>query len=60
MAGRKRSIRFKIFAVLLAPVTALTVIWALTAAITLTSGREYLQVGTVAYEHIVLPSPARC
>ncbi len=55
MAGRKRSIRFKIFAVLLAPVTALTVIWALTAAITLTSGREYLRVGTV-YEHIVLPS----
>lgn len=57
MAGRKRSIRFKIFAVLLAPVTALAVIWALTAAITLTSGREYLRVGMV-YEHIVLPSRA--
>ncbi|WP_062431085.1 sensor histidine kinase [Herbidospora daliensis] len=57
MAGRKRSIRFKIFAVLLAPVTALAVVWALTAAITLTSGREYLRVGRV-YEHIVLPSRA--
>ncbi|MEO3853590.1 ATP-binding protein [Acrocarpospora sp. B8E8] len=56
MAGRKRSVRVKIFAILLLPVVALTVIWGFAAAISLQTGMEYVRIGAV-YEHVV--SPAR-
>src|SRR3954449_12006750 len=55
MAGRKRSIRFKIFAILLVPLTAVVVIWGFAAAITVQSGLELLRVSTV-YDNIVTPT----
>ncbi|GAA0442844.1 hypothetical protein Acor_82200 [Acrocarpospora corrugata] len=56
MAGRKRSVRFKIFAILLLPVTALTAIWGFAATISVETGMQYIAIGRV-YEHVV--SPAR-
>ncbi|GAA0968191.1 hypothetical protein GCM10009555_013110 [Acrocarpospora macrocephala] len=55
MAGRKRSVRVKIFAILLLPVVALTVIWGFAAAISVQTGMEYIRIGTV-YEHVVAPA----
>ncbi|WP_214103435.1 sensor histidine kinase [Acrocarpospora catenulata] len=52
MAGRKRSVRVKIFAILLVPVIALTVIWGFAAAISVQTGLEYVRIGTVQ-EHVV-------
>lgn len=54
MAGRKRSIRFKIFAILLVPVTALVVIWGFAATLTIRQGQELLRIQTV-YDNIVYP-----
>ncbi|GIH22380.1 hypothetical protein Aph01nite_06900 [Acrocarpospora phusangensis] len=55
MAGRKRSVRVKIFAILLLPVSALTVIWGFAAALSVQTGLEYVQIGRV-YEHVVAPA----
>ncbi|ETK34305.1 sensor histidine kinase [Microbispora sp. ATCC PTA-5024] len=55
MAGRKRSIRFKIFAILLVPVTALVVIWGFTATLTVQRGLELLRIQTV-YDNVVVPT----
>ncbi|WP_204073577.1 sensor histidine kinase [Planotetraspora phitsanulokensis] len=55
MAGRKRSIRFKIFAILLVPLTALAVIWGFAATLTVQSGLELLKIQTV-YDNVVVPT----
>ncbi len=57
MAGRKRSIRVKIFAILLVPVTALVVIWVVATSIIVQSGLELFRVGTV-YDSVVVPTRA--
>ncbi|MBE3012366.1 sensor histidine kinase [Microbispora sp. NEAU-D428] len=54
MAGRKRSIRFKIFAILLVPVTALVVIWGFAATLTIEQGQQLLRIQKV-YDNIVYP-----
>ncbi|GAB3883466.1 hypothetical protein GCM10027612_15620 [Microbispora bryophytorum subsp. camponoti] len=54
MAGRKRSIRFKIFAILLVPLTALVVIWGFAAALTIEQGKQLLRIQKV-YDNIVYP-----
>lgn len=55
MAGRKRSIRFKIFAILLVPVTALVVIWGFAAKLTIEQGQQLLRIQKV-YDNVVSPS----
>ncbi len=57
MAGRKRSIRFKIFAILLVPVTALVVIWGFAAKLTIEQGQQLLRIQKV-YDNIVYPVSA--
>ncbi|MBX6383043.1 MAG: sensor histidine kinase [Microbispora sp.] len=54
MAGRKRSIRFKIFAILLVPVTALVVIWGFAAKLTIEQGQQLLRIQKV-YDDVVQP-----
>ncbi|GGO17151.1 hypothetical protein GCM10010116_34650 [Microbispora rosea subsp. aerata] len=54
MAGRKRSIRFKIFAILLVPVTALLVTWGFAANLTIERGQQLLRIQKV-YDNIVIP-----
>ncbi|MEW9534387.1 nitrate- and nitrite sensing domain-containing protein [Microbispora sp. NPDC049125] len=54
MAGRKRSIRYKIFTILLVPVTALVVIWGFLAAVTIERGLELLRIQAV-YDNVVVP-----
>ncbi len=54
MAGRKRSIRFKIFAILLVPLTALVVIWGFAAKLTIEQGQQLLRIQKV-YDNIVYP-----
>ena len=54
MAGRKRSIRFKIFAILLVPVTALVVIWGFAAKLTIEQGQQLLRIQKV-YDNVVSP-----
>ncbi|KAA9376431.1 HAMP domain-containing protein [Microbispora cellulosiformans] len=54
MAGRKRSIRFKIFAILLVPVTALVVIWGFAATVTIEQGQQLLRIQKV-YDNVVYP-----
>ncbi|MEV0971428.1 sensor histidine kinase [Microtetraspora glauca] len=55
MAGRRRSIRAKIFAIILVPVTALVAVWAYGSVITVQSGLELLRIRTV-YDNVVVPA----
>ncbi|WP_067179821.1 sensor histidine kinase [Microtetraspora niveoalba] len=54
MAGRRRSIRAKIFAIILVPVTALLAVYAYGSVITVQSGLELLKIRSV-YNDVVLP-----
>ncbi|GLW99528.1 nitrate- and nitrite sensing domain-containing protein [Microtetraspora sp. NBRC 16547] len=55
MAGRRRSIHAKIFAIILVPVTALVAVWAYGSAITVQGGLELLEIRTV-YDNVVIPT----
>ncbi|GLV51548.1 hypothetical protein TBS_21170 [Thermobispora bispora] len=55
MAVRRRSIRFKLFAILLVPFTALGAIWAFTATLIAEEGFKLLQIDAV-YNHVVVPT----
>src|SRR5690606_11905600 len=55
MAGRKRSIRFKITAILLVPAIALVLTWGFTATLTIERGLELLRIQTV-FTNVVEPT----
>ncbi|MBG0827403.1 nitrate- and nitrite sensing domain-containing protein [Planomonospora sp. ID67723] len=57
MAGRKYSIKAKIFALLLVPLVSLVAIWGFAAAITVRSGQELLVVSSV-HDHVTIPTRA--
>ncbi|GAA3443667.1 nitrate- and nitrite sensing domain-containing protein [Planomonospora venezuelensis] len=57
MAGRKYSIKAKIFALLLVPLVSLVTIWGFAAAITVRSGQELLAVSAV-HDHVTVPTRA--
>lgn len=54
MAGRKRSIRFKLLTILLVPVVSLVAIWGFAATVTISRGLDLLRVNKV-YDNVVLP-----
>jgi signal transduction histidine kinase len=54
MAGRKRSIRFKLLTILLVPVVSLVAIWGFAATITASRGLDLLRVNKV-FDNVVLP-----
>ncbi len=54
MADRKRSIRVKIFTILLVPVISLAAIWGFAAAVTVGKGVQLLQVKKL-YDNVVIP-----
>ncbi len=54
MAGRKRSIRFKITAILLVPAIALVMMWGIGASFTIRQGVELLRIQTV-FTNVVQP-----
>ncbi|MEV5412374.1 nitrate- and nitrite sensing domain-containing protein [Thermopolyspora sp. NPDC052614] len=54
MAGRKRSIRFKLLTILLVPVVSLVAIWGFAAALTVSRGLDLLRVNKV-FDNVVLP-----
>ncbi|GIH69090.1 hypothetical protein Mth01_13430 [Sphaerimonospora thailandensis] len=54
MAGRKRSIRFKITAILLVPTIALVMTWGFAATLTIRQGVELLRIQTV-FTNVVQP-----
>ncbi|WP_066942286.1 sensor histidine kinase [Microtetraspora fusca] len=55
MARRRRSVRAKIFAIILVPVTALVAVWAYGSVITVQNGTELLKIRTV-YDDVVVPT----
>ena len=57
MLGRKRSIRFKIFLILLVPITSLLAIWGFAASITVGEGLELLRIETVS-QNVITPARA--
>ncbi len=54
MAGRKRSIRFKLLTILLVPVVSLVAIWGFAATVTVSRGLDLLRVNRV-FDNVVLP-----
>ncbi|WP_433352460.1 sensor histidine kinase [Microtetraspora malaysiensis] len=55
MARRRRSVRAKIFAIIVVPVTALVVVWAYGSVLTVQNGTELLKIRSV-YENVVSPT----
>jgi signal transduction histidine kinase len=54
MADRKRSIRVKIFTILLVPVVSLAAIWGFAAAVTVGKGVQLLQVNNI-FDNVIVP-----
>ncbi|GII64071.1 hypothetical protein Skr01_41560 [Sphaerisporangium krabiense] len=55
MGGRKRSIKFKILALVLVPLISLIGIWAFAATLTVQSGLDLLRVRSV-YDNVITPA----
>lgn len=54
MAGRKRSIRFRLLTILLVPVVSLVAIWGFAATVTVSRGLDMLRINKV-FDNVVMP-----
>ena len=54
MAGRRRSIRFRLLTILLVPVVSLVAIWGFAATVTVSRGLDLLRVSKV-FDNVVMP-----